>query len=102
MSFYLPNKTGVQIQVRLTPNARQTSIDGPKLRDDGQQVLHARVTAVPDKGKANKALIALLAKTLNISKSSIFIKAGHTSRQKTIQINGNIDELSRSLNELAL
>jgi uncharacterized protein len=46
---------------------------------------------VPDKGKANAAVIALLAKTLGLPKSSIAVTAGHTARLKTIRIDADVD-----------
>ena len=56
--------------------------------DDGQAVLQVRVTAVAEKGKANKALIALLAKAFKLPKSDIEITAGTTGRRKTLVFAG--------------
>ena len=47
-----------------------------------------RVRAVPEDGKANEALIALLAKTLAVPKSHLRIVSGATSRLKRIAIAG--------------
>jgi uncharacterized protein (TIGR00251 family) len=47
-----------------------------------------KVTAPPIEGKANKALIALLAKKLAVPKSHIEIISGKSSRLKSIQIDG--------------
>ena len=44
------------------------------------------VAAAPEKGKANKAIIALLAKMLNISRRHIAVVGGHASPLKTIRI----------------
>lgn len=86
--------------MRLTPNASQSIIVGPQIRDDGNQVLRARVTSVPEKNKANKALIALLAKILNLPKSAITISAGHTSQQKTIAIEGIATQIIGTLTSI--
>jgi uncharacterized protein (TIGR00251 family) len=94
-------KGGIILHIRITPNAAHTRIDDVELRDNNQQVLRVRVTAVPDKGKANKALIALLAKTLKLPKSTISIKTGLTSRHKTIQIVGDSEELLERSKNLA-
>ena len=47
------------------------------------------VTAVPEDGKANKAVIALLAKRLKLPKSAIDIASGATDRRKTLLIDGD-------------
>jgi uncharacterized protein YggU (UPF0235/DUF167 family) len=59
------------------------------LRDDGSAVIRVRVTAVPDKGKANAAAIVLLAKALGVPKSAISVVSGETARLKTIAVAGD-------------
>lgn len=44
------------------------------------------LTAAPEKGKANKALIDMLAKDMGVAKSLIQIKYGKTAKVKTIEI----------------
>lgn len=80
---------GVDLHVRLTPRADQDRIDGIELRDDGRAVLKARVRALADAGKANAALIALLAKSLKTTKQSIQLVSGATARQKRLTITGD-------------
>ncbi len=63
-------------------------------------LLKARVTAVPEKGKANKALIALVAKSLGIAKSSIDLVSGDTSRKKILRIDGDPEDLIGKLERL--
>jgi uncharacterized protein (TIGR00251 family) len=46
------------------------------------------VTALPEDGKANDAVVSLLASTLNISPSSVTLVAGHTGRSKTVRLAG--------------
>lgn len=74
----------ITIHVRLTPKASRNAITGWAEGANGQRFLKASVTAVPEKGKANDALIALLAKTWGIPKSSIVIERGATDRVKTL------------------
>lgn len=52
-------------------------------------MLRLRVKAVPDKGKANAAAIALLAKALGLPKSAVTLVAGDTARLKTVEIEGD-------------
>ncbi|MCF6149589.1 MAG: DUF167 domain-containing protein [Candidatus Kuenenia sp.] len=50
--------------------------------------LKLAVSAAPEKGKANKAIVELLAETLHINESSIHIISGKTSRDKKLMIEG--------------
>ena len=79
---------GLTLNIRVTPNAGPDRIEGLETRSDGTAVLRIRLSAVPEKGKANAALIALLAKSLNVSKSSIRIAIGETGRLKVVEITG--------------
>lgn len=56
---------------------------------DGAFHLKARVAAAPKSGKANAALIALLARRLAITKSQIAIVSGESARMKIMQIAGD-------------
>ena len=76
----------MRLIVHLTPKASHTKIEGWALDVKGQRVLRVKVTAVPEDGKANKALIQLLSKTLHISKSRILLVQGTTSRIKYLDI----------------
>lgn len=57
-------------------------------------MLRVRVKAVPDKGKANAAVIGLLAKALGVPKSALTLIAGDTARLKTIDIAGDPAQLA--------
>lgn len=77
---------GVSFYVRLTPKGGRDAVEGWDAASDGSQHLKARVRAVPEDGKANQALVELLAKTLAVPKSSVTIAAGATARLKRIEI----------------
>jgi uncharacterized protein (TIGR00251 family) len=76
------------ITVKLTPSAKKNEIKGWETNDAGERYLRASVTAAPEKGNANKALIKLLAKNYDVSKSTITLLRGDTSRIKTLEISG--------------
>lgn len=76
------------ITVKLTPGARQNAVIGWEEDLFGERTLKIQVTAIPEKGKANKAMIALLSKNWKISKSSITVVRGATSRVKILEIEG--------------
>jgi uncharacterized protein YggU (UPF0235/DUF167 family) len=80
---------GLELALRVTPNAGVDRIEGVEIRDDGAAVLRLRVTAVPDGGKANAAVVALLARGLDLPKSAIAIVTGETSRLKRVRISGD-------------
>jgi uncharacterized protein (TIGR00251 family) len=68
-----------RIDVRVQPKARK---EGVSLVPDG--VLQVSLTAALEDGKANTAVVALLAKTLRIPKRDIVIVAGHRERSKIV------------------
>jgi uncharacterized protein (TIGR00251 family) len=73
---------GAALTIRVTPRARKTEIGG--VLDDG--TLRVRIAAPPVEGKANKALIAFLAKVLGVRKNKIEIVAGEKGLDKIISI----------------
>ncbi|RAH99598.1 hypothetical protein DLJ53_23470 [Acuticoccus sediminis] len=77
---------GTVIAVRVTPRASADGVDGVVRMGDGAEWLAVRVRAVPDKGAANVAVAATVAKALGIAKSGARIVAGTTSRQKRLYV----------------
>ena len=98
---YRLTPTGATLRVRVTPTAGADRIEGAEIRDDGEAVLRVRVAAVPDKGKANAAVVALIAKALGLPKSAISVVAGETSRIKSLAIVGAPEIVGESLDRLA-
>lgn len=88
---------GVRLSVHLTPNAAQNRLDRIYQDALGSTRLRATVTTVPEQGKANKALVKLLAKKLRLPKSSIQIIAGHHTREKTLVISGDTPILLKQI-----
>ena len=80
---------GLRVALRVQPGASRTGIDGTKALDDGHLVLALRVSAPAEGGKANAAVIKLLAKTWKVPKSAIEVIAGHGDRRKTVLIAGD-------------
>ncbi len=73
----------VNIMVQVQPNASQNKV----VRFRGG-VLHLKIAAPPIKGKANQELLKFLSDTLGVSKSSLTIEKGMTSKRKLIAIQG--------------
>lgn len=84
---YLEYDDGVaRLYLRVTPNASKNEITGEWRGEDVR--LAVRVSAPPDKGRANAAVVKLLAAHFNVSKSSVTIISGETRRLKTAEIKG--------------
>ena len=73
----------VTLKVRVQPGASRTEVLG--FRGD---VLRVRVAAPPERGKANDAVVALLARVLGTTKGRIQILRGYGSRDKLVQVEG--------------
>lgn len=80
-----------RLAVRLTPGAASDRIDGWDVDAEDRAVLKVRVRARPVEGEANKALILLLAKALDVPKSAVSLARGGQSRLKMIDI-ATLDE----------
>lgn len=94
-----PVESGVTVAIRLTPKAKASRISGIAAQADGDPVLKVSVTAVPERGKANAALISLLAKAWRLPKSTFTLATGATDRRKIIHIAGDPGTLKQALDE---
>ncbi len=82
---------GFLINLKISPNASKNEIIKT---DDG--LLKIKITARPVDGKANKALIEFLSKSLKVPKTSIEILKGHTGKEKTLLIHSkNIEVIEK-------
>lgn len=66
--------------MRVTPRASRNQLT----EEDGQ--LRAQVTAVPEDGRANKAVSELLAEALGVAKTRLTLVRGATSREKVFRL----------------
>jgi uncharacterized protein len=78
------------IRIKLLPRSSKSQVMGKE-----GEFYKVKVNSPPVDGEANKELISLIAKRLGISKGSIEIIAGKTSRMKVLRLIG-IDEASVS------
>lgn len=72
--------------MRAQPNASKDAVEGLGEEASGQRYLKVRVRAVPEKGKANAAIEAVLARSLGLPKSAVSVEKGETRRIKTVRI----------------
>jgi len=89
------------VAIRLSPRAAREKIGGVWTDADGKPWLQASVTAPPDRGRANAALIALLAARLKIAPSSIFLETGDVSRLKRLRILDCTPAIAQALETIA-
>lgn len=74
---------GIQITVKIVPGSSRTEIVGYY-----DKMLKIKIAAPPEKGKANKMLLAFLAKELGIRKNAVRITSGQTAQIKQIWLEG--------------
>ena len=73
----------VRLSVRLTPRSSRDAIAGFE-----GETLRVRVTAPPVEGRANRALVRLLAKRLGVPRGAVRVVAGQASRSKIVAVDG--------------
>lgn len=88
---------GILLRVRLMPNSSCCRLNGIFIDADGVEFLKLSIVSVPEKGKANKELIALLAKKIKVAKSQCNIVGGELDRYKKIKIMGDTEVLVENL-----
>jgi uncharacterized protein len=85
---------GTYLHIRATPKAGRDEIVGLVVSPTGATSLAVKVTAIPDKGKANQAVI--------ISKSSFRLSYGETARDKVIEVIANLSIVEAFLKTLSM
>jgi uncharacterized protein YggU (UPF0235/DUF167 family) len=92
MKLWQSHPEGTIVPVRVSAGARRNQI---RWESDG--LLRAWLTQSPEKGKANRALLDLLAKSLQLRKSQLELLTGHTSPQKRLLIRLKQEDLASRL-----
>jgi uncharacterized protein len=72
---------GLLLDVKATPKAAREEVAGIR-----NGALMVKVTAAPEKGKANSAVIALLSKAIGVPKSAFELVSGETDRNKVLRL----------------
>jgi uncharacterized protein YggU (UPF0235/DUF167 family) len=92
-----PDGAGIRIAVRLTPRASRDAVQGIAATASGGSALKVQVTAAPEAGKANDALVRLLAREWRVPRSSLSLAAGATDRNKVLAVAGEPAALGERL-----
>ena len=93
-TFFRSDKDGLILDVRATPKASREGVVGVMPTPDGL-ALKVAITAPADKGQANAALIAVLAKAFSVAKCEVTLVSGETDRRKRVRVAGNASALTR-------
>jgi uncharacterized protein len=75
--------TTTRLRLRVSPGARRTELAGRYA--DGWKL---RVTAAPERGRANEAVIGFLARRLGIDRADVSLVSGHAARDKVVELRG--------------
>jgi uncharacterized protein (TIGR00251 family) len=95
-------RDGLRVAIRLLPRAKFDRLLGIAATPDGGRALKASVTAPAQGGRANEALLQLLARMWRLPRRDLSIVAGPTSRNKIVRVAGDPHELIGKLSgELA-
>jgi uncharacterized protein len=90
---------GVSLCVRLQPGASTERIIGLVAEADGGVALKVAVTAPPAKGRANDALLRLLARTMGLPKRDLSLTRGAADRRKLVHLAGDAARLMPRLEQ---
>ena len=88
-----PVAAGARVALRVSPKASRAGIIGVETDAAGGAVLKVRVSEPPQGGKANVAVIKLLAKAWKLPKGALRVVAGEAGRRKTLLVEGDPAEL---------
>jgi len=83
-------ENGLLMQVKVVPNSSRTKVAGML-----GGALKVKVAQPPEGGKANEAVVALLAEILEVGRGQVAVTAGHSSPRKTVRIVGLTEEAVR-------
>lgn len=97
--FVRPHTDGAVLSVRLTPKSSKNALIGLRDAADGSQKLAIKVTAVPEKGKANAVLLKLIAKSLHVPVGNVDLLSGHSSRNKEVLVSGETKAIMAQINK---
>ena len=84
-----------RLRLKVSPGAARSELAGR--HGDAWKV---RVTAAPERGRANDAVVRLLAERLGVPRASVVVVSGHTAREKVVELAGlDQHEAERRLEE---
>jgi uncharacterized protein (TIGR00251 family) len=93
MGWLVRHAAGARVALKVTPRAPSSGVQGVEVDGAGRTHLAVRVNAPAEAGKANAALISLLAKRWRMPQSALEVVSGARARRKVVHIHGSPTEL---------
>ena len=100
MTFFEPYKQGYLIRIKLSPGASCCGFRGVFIDAEQNAWLKISITAIPEKGKANKELVRILAKKLKLGQNLIEIVSGETDHMKKIYVKNTALDMIEKMQQL--
>ncbi|MBV8525228.1 MAG: DUF167 domain-containing protein [Acetobacteraceae bacterium] len=91
------SREGVRVAIRLSPRAKTDRLLSVVTMAEGRHAIKASVTAPPQDGRANEALLHLLSQAWRLPRASLAVIAGSAARNKTVSITGDPHQLFTEL-----
>jgi uncharacterized protein len=91
---------GVRLSVKVRPRAARAAIQGVEVEGERAHLV-VKVAAPPEGGKANAAMIRLLAKCCGVAAGALSLVSGAAGRRKVVDVRGDTDVLTQRLRALA-
>ena len=92
-----PTREGVRVVIHLSPRASSDRLRGIAATAKGGRAIKVSVTAPPQDGRANEALLRLLSQVWRIPRRDLSVAAGAGSRSKIVRVAGDSHELLTKL-----
>lgn len=83
----------LRLALKVSPRSRRNGVKGVEIGVDGRAMLKVEVTAAPEDGKANAAVVRFLAKRWRVAAGRFELVSGRTARQKVMEIKDGDDGL---------
>jgi uncharacterized protein len=97
MGWLIRHAAGARVALKVTPRAPSSGVQGVEVDAGGRTHLAVRVSAPPEAGKANAALIKLHAKRWRMPQHALEVMSGASARRKVLHIHGSPGELVERL-----
>ena len=88
---------GLRVAIRLSPRAKADRLLAVAATAEGRHAIKASVTAPPEGGRANEALLRLLAQAWRLPQRDFSIVAGTAGRNKIVSVAGDLHQLFAQL-----
>ncbi len=96
-TFWQDSPGGVTIMVKVQPKSRRPGVLGVAPSANGGQRLRLGVSEPAEAGRANEAVVEMLADLLAVPRGAVTIEVGATSREKMVRVTGHTEALRARL-----